>query len=148
MSEIKIVIGKRRPVKRLRDQASGVEIEFEYRLPSNNERVKYQREAIARKGRKVVVKSAAAARKLVQPLIQSFRFPDPDPDTQIRWETDTGELVPLSCAPGDPGYREDWLPILERAVPGMLESLGLMVFAGVTDAEGEVEFGYEDEDPS
>ena len=145
---VNIVVGRERHVKRLVDQASGVEIEFEYRLPTNNERIRYQREAVANRGRKVVLKGAAAARELVQTLIQGFRFPSPDPDTQIRWENDQGEWVSLSCRPGDPGYREDWLAILERAVPGMLEALGMMVFAGVRDADGEIEFGYEEEAPN
>lgn len=146
MSKLNIIVGKKAHTKKLVDQGSGVEIEFSYRLPTNPERMQYQRKAIKVKGRKTVIKSSAAARELVQPLITGFKFPTPDLDTQIRWEDSQGQFQALSCVAGDPGYHEDWKEGLTQAVPGMIETLGNLIFAGVVDGEGSVEFGYEDEE--
>ena len=146
MSEPKIVVGKKELSKTLVDAGTGVEILFNYRRPTNNERLTYQRKAVKTKGSKIVLRSAATARELITPLISSFRFPSPDPDTQIRVEVEGGELVPLSCDAGDPGYVEKWRAVLDKAVPAMLETLGNKVFAGVAE-EGElVEFEYGDEE--
>jgi hypothetical protein len=145
MSEPKIIVGKKNLSKTLVDDGTGVEIKFDYRPPTNNERLTYQRKAVKTRGKKIVLKSAAAARELIAPLITGFSFPNPDPDTQIRVEVEDGNLVPLSCDAGDPGYVETWREVLARYVPAMLEILGNKVFAGVAEEGDLVEFEYGDE---
>lgn len=141
MSEPKIIVGKPTLIKTLVDEGTGVEIEFTHRQPTNAERLAYQREAIQSKGKKIVLKSAAAAREKVKPLITSFRFPNADPGTQLRVELAEGE-VPLSCDTQDPGYMPAWRDVLARYVPQMLEVLGNKIFAGTSEPGDMVVFDY------
>lgn len=145
MSGLNIIVGKKEHTLELIDNGSGVEIEFTYRLPSNKERVRFQNQAVQIRGRKTVIKNQEAALKLVKPLIKSFRFPQEEVDTHIRIEKD-GQFESLSCNTQDPGYHEAWREVLAKGVPGMLETLGLRVFSGVTDADSNVEFGRDDDD--
>ncbi|MFH2124926.1 MAG: hypothetical protein ABIK12_00315 [Pseudomonadota bacterium] len=144
MGEFKLAVGKKDLSKTLVDDGTGVEIKFSYRRPTNNERITYQRKAIKSKGKKIVLKNAAAAREMIKPLLTGFSFPNPDPDTQILIEVEGG-LVPLSCANSDPGYVEAWREALDQGVPQMLENLGQKIFAGVSEAGDLVEFEYGDE---
>jgi hypothetical protein len=129
----KVVVGDGEALtKRLVDDGSGVEIKFTYRLPTNQEKIKYNRESAKAQGKKVVIKTRAAARRAVLPLIEGFRFPRKDIKTRIHIEIG-GKLEALSCQKGDPGYVPEWRNILTQTVPGMLETLGMSIFAGVSD---------------
>ena len=139
MSELKIVVGEGGDHRRtLVDRGSGVAIEFSYRLPTNQERLAYQRDAFRRGRKRIVIRTEAAALEHVQPLLDGFKFPyaDEEPASTIRWEDPEGSLVVLSCRPGDPGYREDWRDILRQAVPHMLAVLGAQIFGGVSEDAG------------
>ena len=114
-------------------------------LPTNQQRVKYQKEATATRGKKVVIKSQTAARKHVKQLLTGFRFPDEDPNTQIKVEIG-GDLHPISCTEGDPGYIKGWKQVLEQTVPGVLETLGMQIFSGAQDAESGIIFDYGEDD--
>ena len=142
---LKIVVGKGMYKQAFIDQGTGVEIEYEYRLPVNKERIRFQNEAMGTKGKKVVIKSQAACRKLVLPLIKAFSFPNEDIDTWIKVEKD-GTLHPLSCDPRDPGFEQEWAQVLTQTVPGTLEMLGSYIFAGAQSAESSIEFDYGGED--
>lgn len=143
MPEFNLVVGKVSPSKILMDPGSGAKVEFFYRLPTNQERLAYGRRSMIQKGKKVKINVLQAAIDSAKPLITSFSFPDPDPDTQIRWQTDDG-LVPLSCQEGEPGYHEQWPEVLAQAVPGMVEMLGLAVFTGVKEVVNSSPFEIDD----
>ena len=147
-SEFKVVIGLgNNHTKHLMDSGSGLEVEFSHRLPTNRERIRYQNEAVAIKGKKMVIKSQGAARHLVKQLLTSFRFPNADPNTWLHVEKDK-EMVPVSCEATAPGFVSEWRELFEKVAPGMLENLGMQVFAGVSDADSNIEFdhGYGDEE--
>ena len=147
-NKVNVVIGLGKNLtKHLIDNGSGLEIEFTHRLPTNKERVRYQSEAVSFKGKKMVIKNQSAARHLVKLLLLSFRFPREDPNTWLHIEKD-GALVPLSCDTTAPGYFKEWPEVVEQVAPGMLETLGMQVFAGVSDADSNIEFdhGYGDDE--
>ena len=146
MPEMKFVIGSGTLKKSLIDQGSGVEIEIEHLLPNNQQRIKYQKDATAVKGKKVVIKSQKAAREHVKPLLVGFRFPDSDPDTWIKVEKE-GVLHPISCNADDPGYVKGWRQVLGHTVPNIIESLGNQIFSGAQDADSGIVFDYEEDDP-
>ena len=146
MSKFKIGSGTHK--MELIDSGSGIEIEFEYRLPTNNERIKYQKDAMKSKGKKLVMATQAAARKHALPLIQAFRFTSEEPDTRLNLFDDTDKLMgPLSCTPGDPGYQENWREIIGKYLPGIVEVLGNRLFSGVQDAGLDIVFDADVEEP-
>ncbi len=139
MSELRIVIGQEgEHTRTLVDRGSGVAVEFIYRLPTNQERLAYQRDALRKTRKRVIVRTEAAALEHVQPLLEGIRFPyaADDPESTIRWGDPGEALVALSSQPGDPGYRDDWRDILVQAVPHMLAVLGSQIFGGVVEDTG------------
>lgn len=150
MPEYQIIVGKEGALTQtLYDQATGVVIELEYRLPTNRERNEYQKASIkSKRAGKTSVSASKAALKLAPPLIMGFRFTDKDTDTHIKIMIG-GKVQTLSSTPGDPGYVENWRPTLKKAIPHVIESFGLGLFNSVAKDDGGIEFepGYdEDED--
>jgi hypothetical protein len=128
----------------LTDSGSGVELEVFYRLPTNAERIAFNKKLKVKKKGNIVEMSQKLARQKVLPLLKRFRWPDSDPDTRVHLEIDD-KLVPLSCEQNDPGYREDWRSLLGKALPNMFEYLGNILFSGVSDDEADDD-DEEDED--
>ena len=143
--DMNLIIGSGRThAKTLSDAGTGVEIRFTYRLPTNAERVAYEKAATKFTGRgKMVIKAGEAARKAVLPLLEEFEFPSgrEHPETTIRMEKH-GQEVPISSGSGEPGYLPNWRQMLDKAVPHMIQALGSKVFAGLGDDEGRIEVDY------
>lgn len=120
------------------DGATGASITFLSRRPNTAEQLAWDRGVAKGKAKGTGQRVRKLALKMAKPLIQGIEFGDPD--TALAWKKD-GKPVILSSTPGEEGYREDWLAVIEAFNPGLLRLLGLKMFAGETLGEDD----YEDE---
>jgi hypothetical protein len=116
--------------KNIVDGATGATVCFHFRRPTNKEQQAYDRAVAKGKVANAGLRVRSAAQKLVKPLVCGISMPDPE--LALAWERD-GQLVELSSDPKDPGYRQDYLAVIEAFSPGMLKLLGVKIFAGETE---------------
>jgi hypothetical protein len=98
---------------------------IQYRRPTNKELHAYHAYLFKKEGNKIINRSGEARYKFGQMIITGF-----EPGT-FGVEVDN-ELIPLSCTPGDPGYREDWKQILCDSVPDIVSAVGQFAFESVS----------------
>ncbi|MBI4799672.1 MAG: hypothetical protein HY794_13295 [Desulfarculus sp.] len=114
----------------LRDAGAGVTIEFEFSRPTTRQITAYNAGCVTRRGKTVVMDRVGAAVRHLPEVLRGFTFPMEGEAIEIEVE---GQWVPLSCVPGEPGYRRDWFAVLERVESKLLVELGINIFHGVYD---------------
>lgn len=113
--------------KTLVDGATDARITLHFRRPTVKEQMAYDRKVSKGGVKKAGLRMRKIAAEMVKPLINGVSFPDPD--LALAWGKD-GEYVMLSSTPGAPGFREDWLAVIDAFSPNMLRLLGIKVFSG------------------
>jgi hypothetical protein len=124
--------------KTLVDGATGCRTSFRYRRPTNAEQLAYDRKVS--KGKKPggnVERIRRVARDMIRPLISGIAFPDEEKALGV--QGGDGQYRVLSSTPGQPGYREDWLKVIEEVSPRLIQLLGLRVFAADTEDDDDDE---------
>lgn len=125
---------------RIKDNISGSEIVFSYRMPTTSERAAYANESYRRKGSKIENRVVEARQKFGKKILVGVR----DGDFEVKLED--GTYAPLSSTPG-PHYQADWKDTVARHAGELLELLAARVFDGSasleTDAPEEEAGGVE-----
>lgn len=113
--------------KTIEDGATGALVTIHFRRPTANEQLAYDRKVSKGRIKAAGLRVRKIAGEMIKPLIN--RMSCPDPELAPFWSKD-GSPVMLSSTPGDPGFREDWLAVLDAFSPNMLRLVGIKVFAG------------------
>lgn len=115
------ILGAEKHVLNIHDNLSGTDIQFEYRMPTTEERTNYGNAAVQRRRNKVTQRMTQTRQKYGAAILTGIR----DGDFTIM---EGGKEVPLSSTSGSDGFREDWKAKLLEHAADLVELLGAQVF--------------------
>ncbi len=114
------------------DPVCGENLEFTYRLPTNQERVKYQGMITNRKGNVVVTKEYSTQLKGGGWIITGYK--KIKEGNKKVWPF-SAKGKPFSSDPTDPSFRPDWKALLTKGAPELVAAVGKIAFTGGVDAK-------------
>lgn len=114
------------------DPVCGANIEFTYRLPTNQERVKYQGLLTNRKGNVVVTKEYSTQLKCGGWIVTGYK--KIKVDDKMIWPF-SAKGIPFSSDPSDPGFKPDWKALVIKGAPELVAAVGKVAFTGGVDAK-------------
>jgi len=99
------------------DRLSGSKLELFYRMPTNDERIAYQRSTVKREGNKVKIQVFEARVKHGLQILTGFR------------DGDFGYAgAPISADASSPHYRADWKDLLQETASDIVAAVAGAVF--------------------
>lgn len=114
------------------DQLSGSEITLYYRMPNNQERIKYQTSLVNVKGFRIRVNSFEVRLKFGLAILVGFRDGDFEIERHGKWEA-------ISSDPESPLYFTDWKKFIEDTAADLVIPLAEAVFEGARAMPNEGE---------
>jgi hypothetical protein len=123
----------------IRDNLSGSDIVFSYRMPTTKERIAYTNESFSRKGRKVKSKVVETRIKYALQILQGIR----EGDFEIKKD---GEFVTIASDPKSSHYIEEWKDHIKQHAADLLELLALQVFDAPASTVPEEDTEEDEED--
>ena len=129
------ILGVEKHYVTVRDNISGTEIEFQYRMPTTSEREKYSNKSVQRVRNETVFKLAATRQQFGAAILTGIR----DGDFQIE---ENGKVTALSSNPNSEGYRADWKEKVAESAPDLIQLLAAHVFEGSAEVVSK-----KDDDP-
>jgi hypothetical protein len=117
----------------INDPISGGQITLYYRLPTTQERLKYNQSLFQRKGNKITYTYTEARLKWGREILLGFE----EGAFGVMSKTPPGgkgKEVPYSSDPESKNYREDWKDLVCEFASDLIEVLAAHVFEGATPA--------------
>lgn len=127
------ILGKKIHERKIYDAIGEGDITFYYRLPTTNERIKYNANLFAMRGaNKLQNKSFETRLEMGLAIVTGFK----EGDFVVEKE---GKLQPISSQQNSPNYYADWKNYLREETPELVVALAALVFDAASTSAPEME---------